>query len=169
MYVFVPFLGDFFQSGGKEFPIDGGESKKFSSPLSGTFFNPLNAKMDTIMAALVFVPFIGDFFQSRSAQAEIDALNASFRPLYRGLFSIFMGNIERSISAGVFVPFIGDFFQSNETTTMVVIPLDVFVPFIGDFFQSFAKSRKKMGLLCFRPLYRGLFSIYGWVASKVSY
>ena len=58
----------------------------------------------------------------------------------------------------VFVPFIGDFFQSFLSSSFGTIEL-VFVPFIGDFFQSRENSIKVEIYGCFRPLYRGLFSI----------
>ena len=83
--VFVPFLGDFFQF---EMPINKKTAVKVFVPFLGDFFQfALNAKMDTIMAALVFVPFLGDFFQFMFDEFAI-------------------GRIK-----GVFVPFLGDFFQ----------------------------------------------------------
>ena len=35
----------------------------------------------------------------------------------------------------VFVPFLGDFLSMNETTTIVVIPIEFSSPFLGTFFQ----------------------------------
>ena len=60
----------------------------------------------------VFVPFIGDFFQSDHF-AMIHDSYGSFRPLYRGLFSIRNTRGKQIMDIyKVFVPFIGDFFQS---------------------------------------------------------
>ena len=83
--VFVPFIGDFFQSADYHMRDEWGDPE-FSSPLSGTFFNQAGNETTTMVVI-------------------------RFRPLYRGLFSI--TKREKSIFFGpVFVPFIGDFFQS---------------------------------------------------------
>ena len=55
-------------------------------PLSwGLSFNALNAKMDTIMAALVFVPFLGDFLSIGIAPFIYGGRGVCFRPLSWGL------------------------------------------------------------------------------------
>ena len=114
----------------------------FSSPLSGTFFNQVLLWL-LLKNRVVFVPFIGDFFQSVP----------SFRKC---------GN-----RRNVFVPFIGDFFQSV-TYKWKTVFVDVFVPFIGDFFQSSARQRLQNRGHCFRPLYRGLFSIGQYSADTIA-
>ena len=140
--VFVPFIGDFFQSfyhGVRENSL---KVETFSSPLSGTFFNrslttsysnPMNVvfvpfigdffqsmKRNTTRksAQKVFVPFIGDFFQSPSNPWTWEDIKEGFRPLYRGLFSIpCLYTYHNHPPHFVFVPFIGDFFQSRHVKT----------------------------------------------------
>ena len=81
-----PLSGTFFnqqQQHGKE-----SQRSMFSSPLSGTFFNqPLTLAFQ--QKRVVFVPFIGDFFQSVLHDNGYRTAEISFRPLYRGLFSIY--------------------------------------------------------------------------------
>ena len=108
--VFVPFIGDFFQSITR---IRQGDGRKVFVPFIGDFFQSVDGAGDVVKRQTVFVPFIGDFFQSVERSIEISKFAESFRPLYRGLFSIWLS--KNQVLWGmlkVFVPFIGDFFQS---------------------------------------------------------
>ena len=86
--VFVPSLGDFFSIANPE-ALDFLAKQKFSSPLSGTFFQ-CGAPVYSCMwdEKFVFVPSLGDFFSITMEKSG------------------FMGNIERFSS-----PFSGTFFQ----------------------------------------------------------
>ena len=113
------------------------EWAKFSSPLSGTFFNRDQLNPSLYPRQTVFVPFIGDFFQSNGTKGN--------------------GNTFQRFSS----PLSGTFFNQLHAYQCKGSQKDyVFVPFIGDFFQSTLENAVELARECFRPLYRGLFSIF---------
>ena len=108
-----PFLGTFFNR--RNIMTTEEELELFSSPFSGTFFQSSDGLLPSNrLLACVFVPFLGDFFQLllsvsylmvsmfsspfsgtffnlSDAVQELSTPENSFRPLYRGLFSILHG------------------------------------------------------------------------------
>ena len=83
--VFVPFIGDFFQSR-RLSSLLMRDSPRFR-PLYRGLFSIVDGAKTFPTASGIFVPFIGDFFQSTSRRF-ISWTRNYFRPLYRGLFSI---------------------------------------------------------------------------------
>ena len=109
--------------------------EKFSSPLSGTFFQYKCEWGWAKLNMLVFVPSLGDFF------------------------SITMMMIKNRGNRKVFVPSLGDFFSIDfDTLYRNSWGQAVFVPSLGDFFSIGGRKSGHHGYQrSFRPLSRGLF------------
>ena len=179
--VFVPFIGDFFQlllsvsyllvsmfssplSGtffnlSHVFTVYADNGDVFSSPLSGTFFNLFRPHSSLLAYFLFSSPLSGTFF-NRGRGKNIPDGERNFRPLYRGLFSIYIQALHIMDEKLFSSPLSGTFFNRLRLIGILFLLDRIFVPFIGDFFQSrYVMSDYMEHIENFRPLYRGLFSI----------
>ena len=153
--VFVPFIGDFFQSGAIMATI---EKSGCFRPLYRGLFSIRPVVPQVRKSTKCFRPLYRGLFSIGNVQME-NSVRRRFRPLYRGLFSIFCTTKVTKPRALFSSPLSGTFFNRVVFSGYYSTTTSVFVPFIGDFFQSPSTTVNTWDAPRFRPLYRGLFSI----------
>ena len=131
-------------------------------PFLGDFFSIINHLRSIAEEQNVFVPFLGDLFFNRLTFSLYWMIRATcFRPLSRGLFSIFVsGDANARECAEMFSsPFLGTFFQYARWAS---VREGVFLWFSSPFSGTFFNKTSALGTIwtqSFRPLSWGPFSI----------